>query len=119
MPILILILKKKPALLDAPLSICGKAHLFGHVHEQRGVWVKSGDSDGSFRGGVEFRLADGQPPLCAGPPHPSYPPQVISNNAMKNNPALEGRPARISGPPRLIVARRKNVEAEWEFGVLT
>ena len=86
------------------------------MHEQRGVWVKG--PDGAFTGGVEYKMSDGQTPYCPGPPHPSYPPQIISNNAMKNNPILDGSPSkRIAGPSRLIIAERGDLGMGWNFRV--
>jgi len=80
------------------------------------VWIKG--PDGSFTGGVEYRMADGCTPFCAGPPHPSYPPQLISNNAMKNNPLLDGSTfKKIAGPARLIIAEREGLEMKWNFKV--
>ena len=99
-------------LLDAIYRAKPKVHLFGHIHEQRGLWNKNGD--GSYKGGVEYRPSphsrqvfrpNGQPPQ-------HYPVEVESNNAMANQPTVDhswtGRwaPQHIVGRPRLITATR-------------
>jgi hypothetical protein len=90
-----------------------KAHLFGHVHEQRGLWVKQG---GLFRGGVEYEYdvpSEAKPPQLP-PPPTDYPCQLISCNAMKNHPGMErDGTARIAGPARLIVATKHH--QHWCF----
>lgn len=90
-------------------------HLFGHVHEQRGVWRRMVGSPHEFAGGVEYRgLPFGAP---ARPPPPSDSPlQLISNNAMTNHKWLERTPTQsIAGPARLIVAERTYGGSEWRF----
>ena len=95
-----------PELAEAILRAQPTAHLFGHLHEQRGQWVRH--SEGSFRGGVEYRpnAASAYTFPTAGPPPPGYPCQYISNNAMKNHPGIDGHLDSIAGPPRLITATR-------------
>lgn len=93
-------------------------HLFGHLHEQRGVYVKQ--ANGSYRGGVEYRASpDHKPFVTIGPPPKDYPCQLISCNAMKNHPGVERtRRQYIAGPPRLILATRvDNDERRWEFSL--
>ena len=84
-----------------------KAHLFGHIHEQRGVFVKN--DHGDYEGGVEYRHPQHphMPFPTPGPPPSSYPCDIISNNAVKNNSRHEA-PIKhyIAGPPRMIIAHR-------------
>lgn len=96
-----------------------KVHVFGHVHEQRGAFVK--DVGGGYSGGVEYVHPQ---QLCRcphpGPPAPDYPCDVISNNAMKNNKRHEAQPERhyIAGPPRMIIAQRNQGAGDisaWRF----
>jgi predicted MPP superfamily phosphohydrolase len=97
---------------------CGvRAHLFGHVHEQRGVYAKN--AAGGYDGGVQYK----DPRMAAtpepGPPPPDYPCDIVSNNAMKNNSRHED-PTRhyIAGPPRLIIAERvpgPGSMCDWRF----
>ncbi|CAE8615971.1 unnamed protein product [Polarella glacialis] len=72
------------------------AHLFGHVHEQRGVWQRDGAS-GKYLGGDCSWL---RAALCYS----------------RNHPGHEGwKPARIAGPARLIIA--KLIDGRWHFHV--
>lgn len=96
-----------------------KIHLFGHVHEQRGVWQREHDA---FVGGVEYRPAANAQAYRTTSPPAEYPLQMISNNAMMNQPKLEwsggGTPwpaSRIAGPARLIIATRSEEHGEWQF----
>ncbi|CAK9098859.1 UPF0046 protein C25E10.12 [Durusdinium trenchii] len=106
------------ALLDAIYRAKPKVHLFGHIHEQRGHWDRSG---ASFTGGVEYRPSPhtGQVFRPNGPPAQNYPVEVESNNAMANQPAVDHSwtgiwaPQHIVGRPRLITAKREG-EA-WHF----
>mmetsp|Transcript_44611 Transcript_44611/g.87390 ORF Transcript_44611/g.87390 Transcript_44611/m.87390 type:complete len:600 (-) Transcript_44611:42-1841(-) len=90
-----------------------KLHLFGHLHEQRGVWVKT---DEGYVGGVEY-CQDHRHPTAyfptVGPPPVNYPCSMISCNAMKNHPDLENKKAHIAGPARLITATQ--VGQKWHF----
>jgi len=100
------------------------AHLFGHMHEQRGVWYH--EPGKPFRGGIEYRLVNGRGVHQTwGPPEDDYPCQLISCNAMLNHrridSSLGGRPSNcIAGPARLIIATRSvSADAErpepWHF----
>ncbi len=81
------------------------AHLFGHLHEQRGVWYR-GSREEAWRGGVEYERVPGEPFTTWPAPPVDHPCTLISCNAMKNHPTLEGgeQVARIAGGGRLIVA---------------
>mmetsp|Transcript_36406 Transcript_36406/g.78686 ORF Transcript_36406/g.78686 Transcript_36406/m.78686 type:complete len:217 (+) Transcript_36406:1-651(+) len=91
-------------LRQAIVRAAPRVHLFGHVHEQRGVWVKIGPT---FRGGVEYHYPAGaKKPLSdsRGPPA-SYPPQIISCAAMNDHCGLlEGTTRRIGATPRAFTA---------------
>ena len=103
-----------------------RAHLFGHIHEQRGCWARPAGApqqSGPYSGGVEYQAVPGEAwPTCP-PPPPDYPCALISCNAMKNHPGLESsargehQAGRIAGPPRLITAERATDGAEWVFRV--
>jgi len=89
-----------PALLEAIKKTKPRMHLFGHLHEQRGVWRKTASG---FDGGIEYRVHPDYPPFpTPGPPPSDYPCELISCNAMKNHPRMEDRQACIAGPARLI-----------------
>jgi len=94
-----------------------RAHLFGHDHEQRGLWQKS--PEGSFVGGVEYHNGPGTKAFSTRAPPANYPPQLISNNAMMNMPKYETWhckgwcASKIVGPARLIVATQ--TENGWQF----
>jgi Icc-related predicted phosphoesterase len=93
-----------------------RVHLFGHVHEQRGVWVKR--DDGVFVGGVEYQAKQNsaEPWSTFTPPPTTYPCELISCNAMTNHSGLEGRDPCIAGPARLVVATRSVPGlAKWSF----
>jgi len=94
-----------------------KVHLFGHVHEQRGHWERSGDV---YMGGAEYSPTLGMKPFRPKPPPPAeYPVQFVANNAMKNNAWVDkimtGQwgGSRIAGPALLITATRRG--GEWTF----
>jgi Icc-related predicted phosphoesterase len=88
-------------------------HLFGHLHEQRGAWHRP-NTTVPFDGGIEYEAKKGVPfPTWEAPP-PDYPCQLIACTAMKNHPGLDGAPARIAGPARLIVAARGH-DQPWHF----
>ncbi|CAE8740012.1 unnamed protein product [Polarella glacialis] len=100
-------------LLSDILQARPRVHLFGHDHEQRGLWQRRGPH-GPYVGGVEYHISRGSGPYATtGPPPAQYAPEVVSNNAMMSVPAYEGVPAHIAGPARLIVATRTN--EEWHF----
>lgn len=99
----------QPLLEDIQLAK-PQVHLFGHDHEQRGLWTKQA---AGYVGGAEYCGRDGKSYPTAAPPE-NYSVQLISNNAMMNQPRLEGHShARIAGPARLIVATRR--EEMWHF----
>jgi len=85
-----------------------KVHLFGHLHEQRGVWIKHEGSN-QYTGGVEFKPWD----FPSNPPPTNYPCQLISCNAMQNHSSWDGLPVCIAGPARLITASLEN--GVWKF----
>eukprot|EP00928_Gymnodinium_smaydae_P025820 TRINITY_DN2045_c0_g4_i1.p1 TRINITY_DN2045_c0_g4~~TRINITY_DN2045_c0_g4_i1.p1 ORF type:complete len:533 (-),score=33.42 TRINITY_DN2045_c0_g4_i1:105-1703(-) len=109
-------------LLEAIQRAKPKVHLFGHVHEQRGVWDR--DSCGGHHGALEYetRPGSGKTFKPRGPPSPDYPVDVVDNNAMENNAILDSAAQgywhdyHIAGGARLIIARRKP-GAEWSFSV--
>merc|ERR1711966_346399 len=75
-----------------------RVHLFGHLHEQRGVWQR--DASGNFVGGVEYEAHHGQPFPTKGPPPKDWPCDLVSCNAMCNHHGHEGvKYAHIAGPP--------------------
>jgi len=79
------------------------AHLFGHLHEQRGVWHRA-SREAAWQGGVEYERVPGKPFITWDPPPIRHPCTLISCNAMKNHPTLDGKPPSIVGGGRLIVA---------------
>ncbi|CAE8730859.1 unnamed protein product, partial [Polarella glacialis] len=103
-------------LLGDILEAKPKVHLFGHDHEQRGLWQRKSPHE-PYVGGVEYHTSRGsssKPFATTGPPPAQYAPEVVSNNAMLNQPAYEGGvPRHIAGPARLIVATKTN--EEWHF----
>mmetsp|Transcript_18376 Transcript_18376/g.57824 ORF Transcript_18376/g.57824 Transcript_18376/m.57824 type:complete len:321 (-) Transcript_18376:3-965(-) len=116
------------ALREAVIRARPRAHLFGHMHEQRGVWYHQPGM--SFKGGIEYQLADGSGVHRTWqPPDENYPCELISCNAMRNHPGIDtslGGPdgKRIAGPARLIVASRPvSVDGAsvgpWRFTVPT
>jgi len=86
-----------------------KVHLHGHLHEQRGLFIKSTTAP-EYIGGVEYTYWP-YPNLF---PPPEYPCQLISCNAMKNMKYLDRKEPHIAGPARLIVATKKDNE-DWFF----
>ena len=93
------------------------AHLFGHMHEQRGVWHRPSEED-DWRGGCTYEISPGSgDPIATGPPpHRSYPGTMIANNAMKNHPRLEGIKPRIAGGG-LLIAAIPDGEGRWTFSL--
>jgi len=63
-----------------------RAHLFGHLHEQRGIWTKGPKG---YVGGIEYRRQPGSNPFPTNGPPADYPCEIISCNAMQNHPELE------------------------------
>ncbi|CAE8589806.1 unnamed protein product [Polarella glacialis] len=103
-------------LLNDILVAKPKVHLFGHDHEQRGLWQRKSPGE-PYVGGVEYHISRGSSAKAfgtTGPPPAQYAVEVVSNNAMMNQPAYEGwLPQHIAGPARLIVATKSN--EEWHF----
>jgi len=94
-----------------------RVHLFGHLHEQRGVWQR--DASGNYAGGVEYHARQGQPFPTTGPPPPDWPCDLVSCNAMCNHAGHERAMGKhIAGPPRLIQATRNSESEEWKFDAL-
>merc|ERR1711972_1017020 len=94
-----------------------RMHLFGHLHEQRGVWQR--DASGGYVGGVEYQTEEGQPFPTIGPPPQDWPCDLVSCNAMSNHAGHEGIEfAYIAGPPRLIRATRNSENDQWKFDTL-
>jgi hypothetical protein len=90
------------------------AHLFGHLHEQRGYWEKRtvlrmqggpGVAHREWVGGCEYEARPGVKLPTFAPPSVDYGCRLISCNAMKNHGGLDGRQDCIAGPGRLIYAR--------------
>lgn len=110
------------ALLQQIWQVQPAAHLFGHLHEQRGVWYRC-DGMVGFSGGVEYQRMVGERWLEneTSPPPDDYPCQLVSCNAMKNHGRLElehwMRKPRICGPARLVIARRDSVTDSWRFSI--
>jgi len=88
-----------------------KAHLFGHVHEQRGFYERKGEE---YVGGVDFKV-DGAiyNTNPGGAPSADYPPQLISNAANMNAPSKDHIKSFIFGGGKMIYA--KKVDGEWTF----
>jgi len=94
-----------------------KMHLFGHVHEQRGEW-KRWDKDSNYAGGVEYEPADNGAVFQARDAPMNYAVDLVSNNAMINNPQVDAscghwQAAQIKGPARLITAQWRG--NRWHF----
>ncbi len=100
------------------------AHLFGHLHEQRGYWQKrtvlhaADDLAQDWTGGCEFEARSGEKWPTFPPPGTDYNCDFISCNAMKNHGGLDGRAACIAGPGRLLHARRDAHAQRWTFSVV-
>jgi hypothetical protein len=98
-----------------------RAHLFGHLHEQRGYWEKrtvlhtADQLVQDWVGGCEYEARSGEPWPTFAPPAVGYNCDFISCNAMKNHGGLDGRAACIAGPGRLVHARRD--ARRWTFSV--
>ncbi len=91
-----------------------KAHFFGHLHEQRGVyWRHPTIHEGrKFVGGVEYEIGPGRsgPFETIFPQLQGHPCQLFSNNAMCNHRHLEGVTQNsLAGLPRVILASRSSV----------
>lgn len=98
----------------AIMCACPRVHLFGHLHEQRGVWQR--DASGHFTGGVEYQAEPGEPFPTTGPPPEDWPCDLVSCNAMCNHADHEGAEfSYIAGPPRLILASRSSAYEPWKF----
>jgi len=107
-----------PDLNDAIQRAQPRVHMFGHLHEQRGVYQR--DQSGNYVGGVEYQAVPGHRfPTTGGPPK-DWPCDLISCNAMCNHEghehALSGEAhAHIAGPARLILAQRDGEHEHWHF----
>lgn len=88
-------------LLQAILRAKPRAHLFGHLHEQRGLWTKTASG---YEGGIEYIVpGESQPFRTIGPPPRDYPCELVSCNAMCSHPGLDGTGRnQIAGPARVI-----------------
>lgn len=99
------------------------AHLFGHLHEQRGYWQKaratSAPCASGWEGGCEYEVEPGVKWSTFAPPPAAYACSLISCNAMKNHGGLDRRPPCIAGAPRLIRATKPAAPAaaRWSFSV--
>jgi len=81
-------------------------HLFGHLHEQRGLWKKGPHG---FEGGIEYRKRPNAAPfVTSGPPPANYPCEIVSCNAMQNH-QDEQRARCIAGPGRLILVKPRSL----------
>jgi len=100
-------------------------HLFGHLHEQRGVWWREELAEGEYQGGVEYdpfpdpspQEAQYKAHLAAGEwaaPPPSYPCQIISCNAMLNHSGMERGRQYLAGQSRVLLAQRSS-GSQWTF----
>jgi hypothetical protein len=96
-------------------AVVATAHLFGHLHEQRGYWQKTAVCDPDdpcspkhwlWTGGCEYEAQPGVKWPTFPPPGIDYGCEFISCNAMKNHGGLDGRQPCIAGPGRLIYARQ-------------
>lgn len=98
-------------LRDAIYRTRPRIHLFGHLHEQRGLYVKG--RDGGYSGGVEYSITKGGKPFTTtGPPPDDYPCELVSCNAMSNHAGLEHSDfMSIAGPPRVVVLARRQRRA--------
>lgn len=88
-------------LFQAIMRAKPRAHFFGHLHEQRGIWIKG---ESGFEGGIEYQVTPSSLPFqTIGPPPPDYPCEVVSCNAMCSHPRLDGTGVnQIAGPARVI-----------------
>lgn len=91
-------------LLAAIKRVEPKVHVFGHVHEQRGRWVRGHDEWKSWAGGVEYEVKRGSGNFfpTRGPPASNYPVELVSNAAVMSNGGLEGGWWHIAGPGHLF-----------------
>jgi Icc-related predicted phosphoesterase len=92
------------------------AHFFGHLHEQRGFWVRS-SSDEDFTGGTEFTVK-GRPFYTNKPKPTDTSCLLISCNAMVSHPDKDGLPFHMAGPPRLVVAEPSDTPEGIRFRVV-
>merc|ERR1712232_1291506 len=88
-------------LFQAILRAKPRAHLFGHLHEQIGLWSKTALE---YEGGIEYRVPGATQPFpTIGPPPPEYPCELVCCNAMCNHEGLDGTGKKqIAGPARVI-----------------
>lgn len=94
-----------------------RAHLFGHLHEQRGVWQR--DVSGGYAGGVEYMAERGCCFPTTGAPPDDWPCDLVSCNAMCNHAGHERvSEDRIAGPARRIRVQRDSEREPWRFTAL-
>jgi Icc-related predicted phosphoesterase len=90
-----------------------QVHLFGHIHEQRGHWIRT--PRGNFYGGVEYQPAAGVPWNSYQGPTPEYPCQLVACTALKNHNGLDGAGSCLVAPARLILA--EGAPGAWSFSL--
>jgi len=108
------------ALREAVYRVKPRVHLFGHMHEQRGVWKHLPGE--AFSGGIEYELGPGTAHKTWDPPAANFPCELIACNAMLNHRKIDERSGKassthIAGPARLLVAEREGREP-WRFSVV-
>ncbi len=98
-----------------------RAHLFGHLHEQRGYWEKKdvaglgSSADQEWVGGCEYEVKPGVKWPTFAPPSVNYSCGLISCNAMKNHGGLDGLQPCIVGRGRLIYAKLNPSSSGTEY----
>jgi hypothetical protein len=92
------------------------AHFFGHLHEQRGVWIRSSRHE-DFTGGTEF-MAHGRPFFTYKPRCTDSSCLLISCNAMVSHPDKDGLKFHMAGPPRLVVAEPSDTPEGVRFRIV-
>lgn len=91
------------------------AHLFGHLHEQRGRWLRN--AQGGYDGGVLYQRSAGERWLeneSPSPP-PEYPCDLIVCNAMQNHSRLELSPEKLVGAPCVILVARNKKKLTFQL----
>jgi len=100
-------------------DLCPRAHLFGHLHEQRGYWEKkAGGLDAArcaWSGGCEYEVQPGVIMTTCAAPSTEYACDLISCNPMKNHRHLDGLQPCIVAPGRLIYAKLDLFSAETKY----
>ena len=102
-------------LLAALYRVRPGAHLFGHLHEQRGAWWREA---GAWAGGVDYAPAHmPKAAMVPSPPPPlDLPVQLLCNTALKNHPHWEGGSERLLAGGRLITATLGS-SGRWAFSL--